>query len=1507
MVKKFRRAAAGLEEQLPSDLRPPPVLKRTCDYLFNEVIGNAVSLGKVHHFVWDRTRAIRNDFSIQQITRPDELRIAIDCYERIARFHIVSLHQLALPEKPYSKYDWQQEREQLDRTLLSLMQYYDDSHGRFSNPNEAEFRAYCVIFQLQDPIPDLEDRTQTWPHLILKDKRVQKALDLYMAACNVLDVQGPLKPRASHLIAHQDWHRFWSLVASKEVSYLMACVAEIYFNLIRRTVLAALFRTSRANSSLATPDWTVDVLVELLAFDNGDQVYDYCEKFGFIFHERDDGEPYLDLTSVKGRTLPEPAAGIPKQSKSALVEDKRFGRILPAVINGLSVYQARTAGMVVEEEEEEEQEADISMGEQMGDDAEAVDRPEGRRRSIPSTARFEEEESLFIPEGNSSNVSSKSVAWSSLPAAYSRPISPFSSGAGRSTFGRPSGGTSDDNIPTSPNPSTQTSQTASTGAKFNFLQSPAPAAGAKTSSKPLFDFKGGINAGGSSEPKPAPATTTPSSLFDFTGTLKAGGSSESKLDTSETKLSPSQTSSAYNGTFSGTAPPLAQNLPPLFQQSEPAEVKAPSPERPTFPAPQSTFQFPSASSATTPKSTLTFGPPATRQAPEPEPPNIASQTLEVKSPQPQSHLPQVSPLSPAPTSPSPPTPPHGHHSNLSPISTGVRRPSSSGDNRPKKPSPLSNSITAAEEGAADDPGIVTPSPTSTTAGECGTVNDFDTDLERVASEFFYAPVAGVLDQYVRYHVSHTIREVKEALELEMDNSMADEFREQSLSLRFGRLWRALFWQQKSAKSGRERRQRRQRRLQERGSVETSSTADRNSVSSADGSVIRGGIEPYSTDLDVDLTLSKPPNNAVEAHIMKRPISSHGREAKNSSRASPHKRFKSTGHVDVRGRISKPLAARPTPTSQPQSDLLKRSAFLAFSTDPSSSGTKNTTSSTYFRLKAMGIDRLDKSLNQRGTKRRLSASLHSSAETSPPAFRTPSLASTNQTPKQSTISTPLPSSTLSRGSHGPDEDEALFARLRAAREGLTQSTAYYKDEVSRDNELRLSLNTSQSSNEYESPSMTKARADAKLRYNNSSMGSSLVTEQGVPAYRLRQSKFIPREQYGLAIERSREFRESRSREQSRPESRIDLDPFSVNIRASDSHYTSVKDHQNNAASQGKAKIANGFSYADSANLQSIHRTEKSKEQRQLYAPQPISFSNHTTKLTNHNPFLQGPTSAVFSSKNSAAFPASNVKDWSMPHTMDHTIESSKINEALANSFGESHGHGQNHVFSLSANGFTPATNDSYLRPQSISLLSDDEDNEETPADKSPAGYDQSKEYEKLQEPPDHALLRITRHSNPYADLAHDSNTDEEEMSDRDNGDGGAYEETDIDPNVDADDHRPDIESEDGSSSEDNAQDPSEEDYEEEYRHDQPPGSGWNDQADDEYSDMDAADGDIDEDGMEHPSEEEYDEEEEDYNELRGRENVRWAGEPYQAASPSPQGNAALQAVGNTEDDAIELSD
>ncbi|KAF2171077.1 hypothetical protein M409DRAFT_64043 [Zasmidium cellare ATCC 36951] len=282
MVKAFRRSAAGDEVQLPSDLRPPAVLKRTCDYLFNEVIGNAPALEKVHHFVWDRTRAIRNDFSIQQLTKLDDVRIAIDCYERIARFHMSSLHELAGPTKPYAKYDPQQEREQLDRTLLSLMQYYDDTRGRLDLQHEAEFRAYCVILQLRDPTPDLEDRVQSWPSSIAMHYRVRTAVDVYAAACSTIWPEGPID-KTQHVIARQDWDKFWKLVESRKVSFLLACVAETHFMMIREMALSAIVRSARVTKkkdgvSEPNTEWTVDDLDRLFFFDTDEDLENFCAR-----------------------------------------------------------------------------------------------------------------------------------------------------------------------------------------------------------------------------------------------------------------------------------------------------------------------------------------------------------------------------------------------------------------------------------------------------------------------------------------------------------------------------------------------------------------------------------------------------------------------------------------------------------------------------------------------------------------------------------------------------------------------------------------------------------------------------------------------------------------------------------------------------------------------------------------------------------------------------------------------------------------------------------------------------------------------------------------------------------------------------------------------------------------------------------------------------------------------------------------------------------------------------
>ena len=305
MVKRFRRSAAGYDEQLPSDIRPPGVLRKTLDYLFEHVVGGPEPLAAVHKYVWDRTRGIRNDFSIQQVTKVEDLKIAIDCFERIARFHILSLHQLSRPDGDNTDFDHHQEREQLNNTLLSLHYYYEDSRHKLISPNEAEFRAYGIIFEIQDQRPDIEDRLQNLPKNLLQNQRVQTALKVHAAAGNTADEQGPLRPRTQFLTAQANPGGFWKLVQSSAVSYLMACVTEVYFNLVRKVALEAIWKAykQRRGGSAVVEDWTLDEMTVALGFDDEAQTREFCEEHELTIGEKETGEHYVDLGSVIGGSL----------------------------------------------------------------------------------------------------------------------------------------------------------------------------------------------------------------------------------------------------------------------------------------------------------------------------------------------------------------------------------------------------------------------------------------------------------------------------------------------------------------------------------------------------------------------------------------------------------------------------------------------------------------------------------------------------------------------------------------------------------------------------------------------------------------------------------------------------------------------------------------------------------------------------------------------------------------------------------------------------------------------------------------------------------------------------------------------------------------------------------------------------------------------------------------------------------------------------------------------------
>ena len=310
MIKRFRRSAAGYDEQLPSDIRPPLILKKTLDYLIEEVVGSPEDLGTIHKFVWDRTRGIRNDFSIQQVTKEEDILIAVECFERIARFHILSLHLLSRPGN--DDFDHHQEREQLNNTLLSLMYYYDDNKKRMTFPNEAEFRSYCIVSEIQDQRPDLEDRMQNWGADLLKHPRIKNALKIYAAAGNAADEQGPLRPRAPFSVAQGNYGRFFDAVDSNSTSYLLACICEIYFNHVRSNALEVLVRAYRRFSSKsgakASEDLILEDISEFLGFDNEDQTVNFCEEHGFTIGEAFNGVYYLDVSSVSpglsGRSFP---------------------------------------------------------------------------------------------------------------------------------------------------------------------------------------------------------------------------------------------------------------------------------------------------------------------------------------------------------------------------------------------------------------------------------------------------------------------------------------------------------------------------------------------------------------------------------------------------------------------------------------------------------------------------------------------------------------------------------------------------------------------------------------------------------------------------------------------------------------------------------------------------------------------------------------------------------------------------------------------------------------------------------------------------------------------------------------------------------------------------------------------------------------------------------------------------------------------------------------------------
>ncbi|KAJ3319962.1 hypothetical protein HDV06_005780 [Boothiomyces sp. JEL0866] len=249
-VKRYKRSAAGDPPPLPCDVRPPHILLKTLDYLFNTII-QTHGIVESHGFVRDRCRSIRNDLTLQNYRGKE----AILLHERIARYHILCSNVLCGSEG----FVLQQEVEQLRKTLQSLMEYYSEYNQHLEN--EAEFQAYYILTfpWNNDIVSKLEQELKSE---IFLDEQVQLALQIRFMMTRKNDNNLPSEDGSLNHYA-----RIFTLLKKSKVSYLFACCIHLHFVDIRRGALKAMQKSYQFIDNEPSSGHRLEEIIEMLGFD----------------------------------------------------------------------------------------------------------------------------------------------------------------------------------------------------------------------------------------------------------------------------------------------------------------------------------------------------------------------------------------------------------------------------------------------------------------------------------------------------------------------------------------------------------------------------------------------------------------------------------------------------------------------------------------------------------------------------------------------------------------------------------------------------------------------------------------------------------------------------------------------------------------------------------------------------------------------------------------------------------------------------------------------------------------------------------------------------------------------------------------------------------------------------------------------------------------------------------------------------------------------------------------
>ncbi|CAI5711307.1 unnamed protein product [Peronospora effusa] len=268
IIKRFQRSSADHKLDIPEEIRPLGVLRRTQLYI-EQAIMDLDQFGldprfhvprvpepiEIYNFCWDRFRMIRKDFILQNYRGAGGRvhPIALDIHERIARYHVLSEHELI--ETP--SFVAQQNMEQLGQTLKSLNELYDESHKvgdpAYLSPFEAECRAYFILCTLDNGRGmDVLKYVKDLPYHILQSPHIKFAMRVFVARHT------------------GDYFQFFSLL--QQATYLQSCLLFRYIPNVRSSALLRMNRAFRGQT------YPLEDLANLLCFDDIEHAYSVCRE-----------------------------------------------------------------------------------------------------------------------------------------------------------------------------------------------------------------------------------------------------------------------------------------------------------------------------------------------------------------------------------------------------------------------------------------------------------------------------------------------------------------------------------------------------------------------------------------------------------------------------------------------------------------------------------------------------------------------------------------------------------------------------------------------------------------------------------------------------------------------------------------------------------------------------------------------------------------------------------------------------------------------------------------------------------------------------------------------------------------------------------------------------------------------------------------------------------------------------------------------------------------------------